>query len=38
MKENISQIDKNFEIVTKINRDGLSFYDVKDAPFEIYGL
>ncbi len=38
MKENISQIDKNFEIVTKINRDGLSFYDVKESPFEIYGL
>ena len=38
MSGKVSSVDKNMEVVAKINKDGLSFYDVKDEPFEIYGL
>lgn len=34
----ISKIDKNFKVETKIERDGLTFYDIDEAPFEICGV
>lgn len=38
MKKNIAEIDKNFKVEAKIERDGLSFYNIDDAPFRIYGI
>ena len=34
----ISKIDKNFKVETKIDREGLTFYDIDEAPFKIYGV
>ena len=34
----ISKIDKNFKVETKIERDGLKFYDIDKSPFKIYGV
>ena len=34
----ISDVDKNLNITTKILRDGLRFYDIKEAPFRIHGV
>lgn len=34
----ISKIDKNFKVETKIEREGLTFYDIDEAPFKIYGV
>lgn len=34
----ISKIDKNFKVETKIERDGLKFYDIDESPFKIYGV
>ena len=34
----ISQVDKNFLIETKISRTDIKFYDVKNSPFEISGV
>ncbi len=34
----ISKIDKNFKVETKIEREGLKFYDIDEAPFKIYGV
>ncbi len=34
----IEDIDKNFKIETKIEREGLVFRDVLDAPFKVHGL
>ena len=34
----ISLIDSNFKVETNINEDGICFYDVKQAPFKIYGV
>lgn len=34
----ISKIDKNFVVETKIQRDGLRFYDIEDEPFRVYGV
>ena len=34
----ISKIDKNFEVKTKIEKDDVKFYNIEDTPFEIYGL
>ena len=34
----ISKIDKNLAIESVLNKDGISFYDVRKAPFSIYGL
>ncbi len=33
----ISKIDKNFKVETKIEREGLVFYDIDEAPFKIHG-
>ncbi len=35
---NIEQIDKNFKIDTNIKKEDIIFYDVKQAPFKIYGV
>lgn len=34
----ISKIDKNFVIETKIERENVKLYDIKEAPFKIYGI
>jgi len=34
---NIENIDRNFKIETNIDEPDLRFYDVKEAPFELYG-
>ncbi len=34
----IVKIDKNFKIETKIEREGLVFFDADEAPFKIYGV
>lgn len=34
----ISTIDKNFSFETNIEREGLVYHDVRQAPFKIYGL
>ena len=34
----ISKIDKNFVIDTNIGKDDICFYNVKEAPFKIYGV
>jgi len=33
-----SCIDKNFKIDTKINKNDIKFYDIKNAPFSIHGV
>ena len=35
---NIAQLDSNFKVDTKINKDDIRFYDIKTAPFQIYGV
>ncbi len=35
---NISKIDKNFKIETKIDKADIKFYDVKSGIFDVYGL
>ena len=32
------KIDKNFKVETTINRKGLTFYDIDEKPFGIYGV
>jgi len=34
----ISKIDKNFKVESKIEREGLTFYDIDETPFKIYGV
>ena len=34
---NLSKIDKNFTVVTKINKPDIVWYDAAQAPIEIYG-
>lgn len=34
----ISKIDKNFKVETKIDCEGLKFYDIDEAPFKIHGV
>lgn len=34
----IDQIDKNFKVDSTIDREGMSFYDPRKAPFEINGI
>lgn len=36
--KNIAEIDKNLAVETKIEREGLRFYDVRQEPFRIYGV
>ena len=37
-QKSIAEIDKNLAVAETISKDGLRFYNVKNAPFEIYGL
>lgn len=34
----IGRIDKNLRVETEIKREGLTFFDIKDEPFSIYGV
>lgn len=34
----IEKIDKNFKVETALNKADIRFYDVKDAPFAVYGV
>ncbi len=36
--KNIADIDKNFKVETKIQRDNLCFFDAESEPFRIYGV
>jgi len=36
--KSIADVDKNFEIVTKINKDDVKFYDASSGIFPLYGL
>ena len=38
MGNDIQQIDKNFAVEAAVRCDGMSFYDVKNSPFSVYGL
>ena len=35
---NISQIDRNFEVKTKLKLDNAVFYDALEEPFSLYGV
>ncbi len=35
---NISEIDKNFKIETKIDKSDIEFFNIRQAPFKIYGV
>lgn len=37
-KMDISKIDKNFKVETRIERKGLRFYDAESEPFSIHGI
>ena len=34
----IEDVDKNLKLPTKLDKDDIVFYDIRKAPFEIYGL
>ena len=34
----ITQIDKNFAVDTEVNKEHLTFYDMEQSPFRIYGV
>ena len=34
----LTKIDKNFAVKNEIDRTGLHFYDVEEAPFRVYGV
>ncbi len=36
--KNIAEIDKNLKVETEIKKEGLKFYDIKEAPFKVYGV
>ncbi len=36
--KSLKDVDKNFEVKTNINVEGIRFYDPKNAPFSIYGV
>lgn len=38
MENNISHVDKNFNVEVSVRKDGLNFYNIKSNPFKIYGL
>ena len=33
-----TEVDRNMIVATSINKSDVKFYDVREAPFEIYGL
>jgi len=34
----ITKVDKNFVVKTKIDKDNIKFYDISEKPFKIYGV
>lgn len=36
--KSITDVDKNFKVETKIERDNIAFYNPQNTPFEIYGV
>lgn len=38
MTNDITKVDKNLEVSKKIEADGMSFFDVRNEPFGVYGL
>ena len=34
----LAKLDKNFAVQNEIDRTGLCFYDVEQAPFRVYGV
>ncbi len=38
MAKNISDIDQNFKVEAQVKREGMSFYNIDNAPFKIYGI
>lgn len=36
--KDISVVDTNFKVDTKINKNDITFYDINNPPFEIYGV
>ena len=36
--QSISELDKNFKVETKIGKSDIRFYNVRSAPFKIYGI
>ena len=36
--KDLSKIDKNFKIETKIEKQGIRFYSIEESPFKIYGV
>ncbi len=34
----IEDLDPNFKLESNIEREGMSFYDIKNAPFKVYGV
>ncbi|MBE6942277.1 MAG: hypothetical protein E7455_08355 [Ruminococcaceae bacterium] len=36
--KNISEIDANFKVETKIDKPDIKFYDISEDPFQIYGI
>ena len=38
ISKDISKIDKNLSVETTLLKDGVAFYDVRRAPFRVYGL
>ncbi len=36
--KSLEDIDKNFKVERKVEREGLKFYDIEQEPFEIYGV
>ena len=38
MAQDISKIDENFKVDAEIKKDGLSFYNIDNPPFRIYGV
>ena len=35
---NITDVDSNFKVNTSIEKEDIQFYDVRQAPFRVYGL
>lgn len=38
MKKDISEIDHNLKLNTSLNEEDIIFYNVKNSPFDLYGL
>lgn len=38
MAYNISEVDKNFKVDAEIQKNGISFYNIDNEPFKVYGV